>query len=145
MESTMGTAVLGEGMASRVSPARLWTGRVTEGLIAAFLLMDIVIKFMKPPQVAEAFVRSGWSLDLSVPLGVILLISLVVYLVPRTSMLGAILLTGYLGGAVASNMRLHEPLFSYTLFPIYFGVLTWLSLWLRDPRLNAFIPLRRAT
>jgi hypothetical protein len=144
MESTMRTVVGLPETTAEVSSGRLWTGRVIAGLMAAFLLMDVVIKFMKPPQVAEAFVRSGWSLDLSVPLGIILLISLVVYLVPQTSILGAILLTGYLGGAVASNMRLHEPLFSYTLFPVYFGVLTWLSLWLRDPRLNAFIPLRRA-
>lgn len=144
MESTMGTAALGEGMALRVSPVRLWTGRVIAWLISAFLLMDVVMKFMKPPQVAAAFVRSGWPLDLSVPLGVILLISLVTYWIPRAELLGAILLTGYLGGAVASNLRLHEPLFSYTLFPVYFGVLVWLSLWLRDPRLNEFIPLRRA-
>ncbi len=143
MESTMSVEGFGTGMTQTVSAGRLWTGRVIAGVIAAFLLMDVAMKFMKPPQVAAAFVRSGWPIDLSVPLGVILLISLAVYLIPRTSILGAILLTGYLGGAVASNLRLHEPLFSYTLFPVYFGVLTWLALWLRDPRLNDFLPLRK--
>lgn len=143
MESTMSGEGFGTGMTQTVSSGRLWTGRVIAGLIAALLLTDVAIKFMKPPQVAAEFVRSGWPIDLSVPLGVILLISLVVYLIPRTSIVGAILLTGYLGGAVASNLRLHEPLFSYTLFPVYFGVLTWLSLWLRDPRLNDFMPLRK--
>lgn len=144
MESTMSVEGFGTGMTQTVSSGRLWTGRVITGVIAAFLLMDVAMKFMKPPQVAAAFVRSGWPIDLSVPLGVILLISLAVYLIPRTSILGAILLTGYLGGAVASNLRLHEPLFSYTLFPVYFGVLTWLALWLRDPRLSEFLPLRKS-
>jgi hypothetical protein len=78
-----------------------------------------------------------------VPLGIILLISLVVYVIPRTSVLGAILLTGYLGGAVATNMRLGNPLFLYTLFPVYFGVLIWGSLYLREPRLRELIPLKK--
>ena len=74
-------------------------------------------------------------------LGAILLISTLLYLVPKTSMLGAILLTGYLGGAVATNLRLHNPLFSHTLFPVYFGVLLWIGLWLREPRMRPVFPL----
>lgn len=143
MESTMKAEVLGDGMTSAISSGRLWTGRVIGGLITAFMLLDAAMKFAKPPQVAEAFVRTGWPIDLSVPLGTILLTSLVLYLIPRTSVLGAILLSAYFGGAVATNLRLHEPLFSHTLFPVYFGVLTWLSLWLREPRLGELIPLRR--
>ncbi len=143
MASTMGAAGFGAGMTQTVSSGRLWTGRVIAGLIGAFMLMDAAMKLMKPPQVAEAFVRTGWPITLSVPLGVILLICLALYLIPRASMLGAILLTAFFGGAVAADMRLQEPLFSHTLFPVYFGVLTWLSLWLRDPRLNEFIPLRK--
>ena len=143
METTMGAEVLGTGMTPVVSAGRLWTGRVIAGLISLFMLFDAGIKFAKPAPVAEAFVRTGWPLDLSVPLGVILLTSLVLYLIPRTSVLGAILLTAYFGGAVATNLRLHEPLFSNTLFPVYFGVLTWLSLWLREARLGELIPLRK--
>ena len=143
MESTMRAEVSEAGIAPAVSSGWLWTGRVIAGLIALFMLMDAAMKFAKPAPVAEAFVRTGWPIDLSVPLGVILLTSVVLYLIPRTAVLGAILLSAYFGGAVATNLRLHEPLFSHTLFPVYFGVLTWLALWLREPRLNELIPLRR--
>ncbi|HEX4064927.1 MAG TPA: DoxX family protein [Acidobacteriaceae bacterium] len=128
--------------AREVPSGQRWTGRVIAGLIAAFMLLDAAMKFLRPPQVAAAFVRSGWPLELSVPLGVILLTCTVLYLIPRTAVLGALLLTGYLGGAVASNMRLQTPLFSQTLFPVYFGMLLWLALWLREPRLRELIPLR---
>lgn len=124
------------------SSGQRWTGAVIAGLIAAFMLLDAAMKFLRPAQVAAAFVRSGWPLELSIPLGVILLTSTVLYLIPRTAVLGALLLTGYLGGAVATNMRLRSPLFSHTLFPVYFGVLLWLALWLREPRLRELIPLR---
>jgi len=129
--------------AASVSPGRLWTGRVISWLIAAFMLLDAAMKFLRPAPVAQAFVRTGWPLELSVTLGVILLASTLLYLIPRTSVLGAILLAAYFGGAVATNLRLENPVFSHTLFPVYFGVLTWLSLWLREPRLVELIPLRR--
>ncbi|MGC2301359.1 MAG: DoxX family protein [Acidobacteriaceae bacterium] len=125
-----------------VSAARVWTGRVITGLIVVFNLLDAAMKFAKPAQVAEAFVSTGWPLELSVPLGVILLTCTVLYVIPRTSVLGAILLTGYFGGAVATNLRLENPLFSHTLFPVYFGLLTWAALWLRDPQLGDHLPLR---
>jgi hypothetical protein len=102
------------------------------------------MKFAKPAPVADAFVRTGWPLELSVVLGVILLASTVLYLIPRTAVLGAILLTGYLGGAVATNLRLENPLFSHTLFPVYFGILTWGAIWLREGRLGELVPLRRS-
>jgi ABC-type transport system involved in cytochrome c biogenesis permease component len=130
--------------AGSISSGRLWTGWVIAGLIGAFMLLDAAMKFVKPPQVAEAFVRTGWPLALSAPLGAILLTSLVLYLIPRTAVLGAILLTGYFGGAVATNMRLLEPVFSHTLFPVYFGLLTWFASWLREPRLGKLIPLRES-
>ncbi len=126
-----------------VSSARLWTGRVITALIALFMLLDAAMKFAKPAPVAAAFVRTGWPLHLSVTLGVILLASTILYLIPRTAVLGALLLTGYLGGAVATNLRLENPLFSNTLFPVYFGVLVWASLWLRDPYIAGLIPLRK--
>lgn len=141
MQSAMeATAMV--GVTTGVSKGRLWTGRIIAGLIAVFLLLDAVMKLVKPKAVADGFVRSGWPLELSVPLGVVLLISTVLYLIPRTAMLGAILLTGYLGGAVATNLRLESPLFTYTLVPVYMGVLVWLSLWLRDLDLRGMVPLR---
>lgn len=143
MESTMGIGVMSSQAAS-VSSGRVWTGRVIGGLIAAFMLLDAAVKFVKPPQVADAFVRTGWPLELSVVLGVVLLVSTVLYLIPQTAVLGAILLTGYFGGAVATNLRLENLLFSHTLFPVYFGLLTWFALWLREPRLCELVPLRKA-
>lgn len=143
MESTMGAQVtMNEGV--NISARRLWTGRVIAGLIVAFNLLDAAMKFAKPTQVAEAFVRTGWPLELSVPLGIILLACTVLYVIPRTAVLGAILLTGYFGGAVATNLRLENPLFSHTLFPVYFGLLAWGALWLRDPRLGEHLPLRKS-
>jgi DoxX-like family len=142
MSSTSGTAVLSRDLPDISSPRR-WTGFVITGLIALFLLFDAAMKFAAPKPVADAFVRTGWPIDLSVTLGAILLTSTVLYLIPRTAILGAILLTGYLGGAVATNLRLHNPWFSHTLFPVYFGILLWGVLWLRDPRVQELIPLRR--
>ena len=120
---------------------RLWTGRIIGGLVALFMLFDALMKFVKPAPVIQAFARTGWPVELSVPLGAILLTCTVLYLIPRTSVLGAVLLTGYLGGAVATNLRLENPLFSNTLFPVYFGVLMWTSLLLRTPSLGRVFPL----
>ncbi|HTW49860.1 MAG TPA: DoxX family protein [Acidobacteriaceae bacterium] len=139
MPSTTETAVLPHN-APLVSRSRRWTGFVITGLISAFMLLDAAMKFAAPKPVADAFVRTGWPIDLSVTLGAILLTSTVLYLIPRTAILGAILLTGYLGGAVATNLRLHNPWFSHTLFPVYFGILLWGALWLRDPRVAELIP-----
>ncbi|HZZ39797.1 MAG TPA: DoxX family protein [Acidobacteriaceae bacterium] len=141
-EATMGVRLTGDDM-TEVSRGKLWTGRVIAGLVALFLLFDAAMKFVKPKSVADAFVRSGWPIEVSSTLGALLLISTILYLIPKTSILGAILLTGYLGGAVAANLRLEEPLFSHTLFPVYFGVLVWGSLWLRDSKLQALVPLRQ--
>ena len=142
MESAL-SAQLVSADSTEISRSRLWTGRIVAGIIAAFMLLDAAMKFVNPAPVREAFVRTGWPVHLSPVLGAILLASTILWLVPRTSILGAILLTGYLGGAVAANLRLEEPVFSHTLFPVYFGVLLWGSLWLRDPRITALIPLRK--
>ena len=143
MESTIAANALSAPVAT-TSRGRVWTGRIVAGIIAAFMLLDAIMKFINPAPVREAFARTGWPVHLSPVLGAILLTSTILWLVPRTSILGAILLTGYLGGAVAANVRLEEPLFSHTLFPVYFGVLLWGSLWLRDPRIAALIPLRNS-
>lgn len=140
-EATMGARWTGENMAE-VSQGRLWTGRVIAGLVALFLLFDAAMKFVQPKAVAQAFVQSGWPISVSSTLGALLVMGTILYLIPRTAVLGAIVLTGYLGGAVAANLRLLEPVFSHTLFPVYFGVLVWGSLWLRDPKLQELLPLR---
>ena len=117
-------------------------GWVVSGLLTAFMLLDAGVKLMQPapPQVAEAFQRTGWPMDLSVTVGVILLCCTVLYMIPKTAVLGAILLTGYLGGAVATNLRLHNPAFN-TFFPLVFGILAWLGVWLRERRVSQVFPL----
>ena len=118
----------------------LWAGRILVALSALFLLFDAAGHLMVPAAVVEAFNRLGYPISLSPVLAIIELVCLVAYLIPRTAILGAILLTGYLGGAVATHLRVHDPLFD-TLFPIVFGVLVWAGLYLRDQRLRALIPL----
>lgn len=121
---------------------RPWAGYIITALPALFLLMDAVMKFVKPEPVVETTVGLGYPEHLIVPIGAILLISLVLYLIPKTAVLGAILLTGYLGGAVATHVRVESPLFTHTLFPVYIGILIWLGLYLRETRLRVLLPLR---
>jgi hypothetical protein len=127
--------------ATQPSAGQRRTGWGISGVVVAFMLFDAVGKLIKPVQVVDAFARTGWPVELSVPLGIILLVCTVLYMIPGISVLGAILLTGYLGGAVATNLRLENPLFTNTLFPVYFGVLVWGGLWLRERRLRELIPL----
>lgn len=124
-----------------ISKKALWAGRIIGGLPALFLLVDALMKLIKPAPVVEATVKLGYSESTILPLGIVLLISTVLYLVPRTAILGAILSTGYLGGAVATHVRASEGLFSI-FFPVIFGVMLWAGLWLRDDRLQKLIPLR---
>ena len=124
------------------SKKMLWAGRIVSALPVLFLLMDGVMKLIKPAPVVEATVGLGYPETVIVPLGLVLLICTVLYVIPRTSVLGAILLTGYLGGAVATHVRVRGGLFPI-VFPIIFGVLIWGGLYLRDMRLCALIPLRR--
>ena len=112
------------------------------GLAVAFLLMDGVMKLFKPAVVKDACAKLGYPESEITGIGILLLICTVIYAIPRTSILGAILLTGYLGGAVASNVRIGEPLFSHVLFPTYIAALVWLGLYLREPRLRALAPLK---
>jgi DoxX-like family len=127
--------------AAPVAKKRLWAGRVITALATLFLLMDSAIHLIKPAPVVEAFARLGFPLSLAVELAVIEFLCLVLYLIPRTSILGAILLTGYLGGAVAINTRAGNPLFE-TIFPVIFGLLVWAGIFLREDRLRALVPLR---
>jgi hypothetical protein len=127
------------------SKKMLWTGRIVSGVITVLLLLDAVMKVLQVPQVMEGTVKVGFPAGTVRPIGIILLVCLICYVIPRTSVLGAILLTGYLGGAVATNVRISTPLFSYTLIPMYVGVLVWGGLFLRDEQLRALIPVRQGT
>src|SRR5437667_12447128 len=122
---------------------RAWAGLSLTALPVLFVLVEGAIHLMGIPPVAHAFAQLGYPVGTSRALGVIELVSIVLYLMPRTSVLGAILLTGYLGGAVATNLRVGSPLFSNTLFPVYVGILAWGGLFLRDERVRALIPVRR--
>jgi DoxX-like family len=125
-----------------VSKGRLWAGRIISILPALFLLVDAVGKLIKPAPVVEATVKLGYSENVIVPLGIVLLICTVLYLIPRTAVLGAILLSGYLGGAVATHVRAGESLFSI-IFPVILGILLWLGLYLRDPVLGKLVPVHQ--
>jgi hypothetical protein len=127
-----------------VSKGNLWTGHILSILSILFFLMDAVMKLLKPAFVVDATVKLGYQEGIIQGLGIALLICTILYAIPGTSVLGAILLTGYLGGAVASNLRVGSPLFSNVLFPVYFALLLWGGLYLRDKRLRALIPLRRS-
>jgi hypothetical protein len=121
----------------------IWTGRVLTGLAVLFLLFDSTGKLLEVQPVIDGTRQLGYPRDIVFSLGVILLACLVVYLIPRTSVLGALLVTGYLGGAVAAQARVENPLFSHILFPTYVAIFIWGGLVLRDARLRAFAPWRR--
>ena len=126
------------------TPAR-WGGRILSGLVIVFLMVDGAIKLVPWPIVTETMDRMGYgsSDTLMRGLGAITIVCTVLYAIPPTSILGAILLTGYLGGAIASHVRIDSPLFTHTLFGLYLGLMLWGGLWLRDDRLRRLIPFRR--
>lgn len=121
---------------------RPWAGIVISAIPTLFLLMDAAGKLLKPEPVVSGTIELGYPEAVIIPLGITLLICTILYAVPKTSILGAVLLTGYLGGAVATHVRIGNPVFSHTLFPVYLGVMVWLGLYLRDARLRVLAPLR---
>ena len=125
-----------------VSKGMLWGGRIMSALPALFLLVDGAMKLMKPEVVVKTTVELGYGEAVILPLGVVLLACTILYVVPRTAVLGAILLTGYLGGAVATHVRAGQGPFEI-LFPVLFGALLWGGLVLRDARLRTLLPLRQ--
>jgi hypothetical protein len=126
----------------RQSAAARWGGRLLTGIPVAFLVLDGAMKLANVKAVADAMPQLGWPAALAAPLGIILLTCVAAYLIPQTAVLGAILLTGYLGGAVATHVRVGNPLFSHVLFPTYIGAMIWGGLFLRDARVRALIPFR---
>lgn len=122
-----------------VSKKRLWAGRIVSALPVLLLLFSAVMKLMKPAPVVQGFALFGYPKSLILGIALVELACTVVYVIPRTSILGAILLTGYLGGATATHVRIGDPNF---VIPVVLGVLVWGGLYLRDDRLHAIIPLR---
>ena len=125
-----------------LSKKSLWAGRILTGLVAAFLGFDAVIHIMKPAPVVEAFAKLGFPIRYAVPLGIIELVCIFLYVIPVTSILGAIFLTGYLGGAIAVQLPTGNSLFGEVLFPIYIAVFLWGGIYLRDARLRTMVPVR---
>jgi hypothetical protein len=121
-----------------VSKKMLWTGYIISALPVIMLLFSGVMKLAKPAPVVEGFVRLGYPESLALGIGIVEIACVIVYVIPRAAVLGAILLTGYLGGATATHVRIGEPFF----MPIILGVLVWGGLFLRDARLRALLPLR---
>jgi hypothetical protein len=121
-----------------VSRRKIWVGRILSGLVSAFLLLDGAMKLALPAPVVKASLELGYPASALVGIGVVLLACTILYLIPRTAILGAVLLTGYLGGAVATHVRVSAPLFN-VLFPVIFGCLIWIGLYLRDTRLKILL------
>ena len=120
-----------------------WAGRIASGLVVLFLLFDCVIKVLRLPFAVEATTQLGYPAGAVFPIGVVELACLALYAIPRTSVLGAILLTGHLGGAVATHLRAGSPLLGYTLFPLYVAAVLWGGLYLRNARLRMVVPITR--
>ncbi len=121
----------------------VWAGRVLSTLFVLFMVMDVTLKLLNLPIVDETMKSLGWGPGYGPLIGGIELIALVLYLVPRTSLLGGILLTGVFGGAVATHIRVGDPLFSHILFGVWLGLFMWGGLWLRDPAFRTLFPVRR--
>jgi hypothetical protein len=123
------------------SPARgpLLAGRFLSGFAALFLAFDMTLKLAQRPEAIEATTQLGYPASVIFPIGLVQLVFLALYLIPRTAPLGAVLWTGYLGGAIATHVRVENPLFSHTLFPIYVAAMLWGGLWLRDIRVRRLL------
>lgn len=130
------TSSIGTSPESRL---KRWTGRTLSGLVVLFLAMDAAIKIIFLRDVPEASAHLGWPAHLAAPLGYTLLACTLLYAWPRTAVLGVILLTGYLGGAVATHVRIGSPLFTHVLFGVYVGAAAWGGLYLRDKRLREIL------
>ena len=126
---------------SGISRGSLWAGRIITGLVVLFFLFDSIMKLVKPAFVVEANQQLGYSEHLIIPIALVLLVSTILYVIPVTAVLGAILLTGYMGGAVATHVRVDAPLFN-VVFAVLVGILVWAGLFFREPRLKALLTLK---
>src|SRR6187402_1386041 len=131
-------------MENTISKTQRWISYIMSGLVILFMLFDSIMKFVKPREVIEGTLALGYGEEHLIVIGTLGLISTLLYALPRTSFLGAILLTAYFGGAVATHVRLNNPMFTHTLFTVYFGILIWGGLWLRNSKLRELLPLRQS-
>jgi hypothetical protein len=125
------------------SKLQLWIGRGLSALFVLFMVGDTAIKLLQLGVVSDALRELGYAPELGLPIGILQAVLLILYLVTRTSVLGAVLFTGLFGGAFAAHLRTNSPFFTHDMFGVYLGVLAWGGLWLRDARLRAVFPLRR--
>lgn len=137
----MNTVAMGANTDRKTSKSSVWAGWIITTLVVLFLTFDGITKVIKAPQVLNAMADLAFPVSTIVAIGAVLLVCTLLYAIPQTSVLGAILLTAHLGGAVAVQVRVGHPLFESS-FPIIFGVLVWLGIYLREPRLRALVPLR---
>jgi hypothetical protein len=121
------------------STAKVWTGRIMGGLVILFMLMDSIFKFVVNEEVIKGTTELGFQVHHLPVLGTLGLIATLMYIFPRTEIIGALLLTGYWGGAIATHVRMDNPLFSHILFPVYLGILAWGALWIKNERLRKII------
>ena len=119
-------------------------GLIMSGLVIAFMLMDATFKFIQPAEVIETTASLGWSPHHIIVMGVLGLMVTILYVIPKTSIIGAILMTGFLGGAIATNLRVDNPLLSHVLFPVYLGILAWGGLMLRNPGVKNIFTLKNS-
>jgi hypothetical protein len=138
-----GTLVGETAVAAGASRQQVLAGRILSGLSIAFLLLDAGMKIAQAPAAVDGTVQLGYPVETILGIGLVQLACLALYAAPRTAVLGALLLTGYLGGAVATHVRVGNPLFSHILFPTYVAALVWGGLYLRDARVRALLPFRR--
>lgn len=129
--------------AAAPSPALRRTAWTLRGLAILFLAFDVAIKVTQSAAAVEGTTQLGYPASTVLPIGIVQLVCLLLYIAPPTNVFGAVLFTGYLGGAIATHVRLGNPLFSHVLFPIYVALLLWGGLYLQEPRLRALIPFRR--
>jgi len=125
------------------TPKTIWVGRILSALAILFLSFDTIVKVLRLPVAIEGTTQLGYPESTVFVIGIIQLVCLVLYVIPQTSVFGAILFTGYLGGALATHLRIGSPLFTHILFPIYVAALIWGGLYAREPRLRAMVPIRR--
>jgi len=125
------------------TPKTIWVGRILSALAILFLSFDTIVKVLRLPVAVDGTTQLGYPESSVFVIGIIQLVCLVLYVIPQTSVFGAILFTGYLGGAIATHLRIGSPLFTHILFPIYVALLIWGGLYAREPRLRAMVPIRR--
>jgi hypothetical protein len=128
---------------NEIPKSQILTGRIISGFVILFMLFDATLKFIKPVEVIQTTVNElGYAEHHILIHGILAFTATLLYAIPRTSIIGAILLTAHFGGAIASHLRVDNPIFSHLLFPVYFGILMWLGLWLRNTKLRSLITLK---